>query len=135
MTEKLYDPKTMGVEHRNPGRPGQDLNPNPSAGQNYDLIGPHPEKEAGRTAHENKAAQRHLRGFRHDELRRIPLLPTGMRLEQGATYLDLRDPARYEIRAMADTIVEAGALWVPKSDVDYPLWSRLRGVTDPVRTT
>ncbi len=30
--------------------------------------------------------------------------------------------------------MEAGRLIVPKSEVDYQLWNRLRGVTDPART-
>jgi len=46
--------------------------------------------------------------------------------------MDLAD--RREFKATASMEVEAGKLIVPKSEVDYQLWNRLRGVTDPART-
>jgi hypothetical protein len=134
MTDKLHDPKTQGPEHKHPDPYQQDLNPEAAAGQDFGLIGPHPEKEHPRTAYDVKEAHRQLEGFTDDSLKRIPILPAGSRLEQGATYLDLRDPSRREFTAIGAMRAGTDNLYVPKSEVDYQLWNLLRGVTDPART-
>ena len=72
--------------------------------------------------------------FRDDELRQITIVAPGQRLEQGAVYLDLRDPERREFRAMGGTTAEPNNLYVAKSGTDYPLWNRLIGVDNPART-
>jgi hypothetical protein len=127
MPEKLFRP---GEQHPEPWR--QDLNPDAMAGQNVGLAGPHPEDDA-RTAYDIKAAHDYLAGFTDDELKLIPVLPEGSRLEQGATYIDLRDPGRRELTAMG--YMEAGPenWYVPKTEVDYHLWNRLIGVQNPER--
>src|SRR5688572_6679038 len=61
-----------------------DLNPDRMAGQN---IG---EREQLRSAADIKDITRRLRDFTDDELRQIPILTPGQRLQQGAIYLDLR---------------------------------------------
>jgi hypothetical protein len=61
--------------------------------------------------------------FRDDELQRIPLLPRGHRLEQGATYFDLC--VGREFCAIAKEVVDRDGCFVAKSDVDYELWNRL----------
>jgi hypothetical protein len=43
------------------------------------------------TTYEVKAAHRQLSDFSDEELKRIRILPAGTRLEQGATYVDLKD--------------------------------------------
>jgi hypothetical protein len=135
MTDKLHDPKTQGPGGRHPGPYQADVNPNAAAGQNYGLIGPHPEKGEHRTERDVKEAYDLLgEGFTDDLLEQIPVLPEGSRLEQGATYIDLRDPARREFTATGGMSAGAGSLHVPKSEVDYQLWNRLIGVTDPART-
>jgi hypothetical protein len=96
--------------------------------------GPHPELNNPRTAHDIKELHDLLSGFRDDELKRIPVLPPGSRLEQGATYLDLADAERAEFTATGDLQVLANEWIVPKSAVDYPLWNRLRGLNNPQRT-
>ena len=53
------------------------------------------------------------------------MLPEGSRLEQGATYVDLRDDARREFQATGGMTAEPGRLVVPKADVGYQLWNRL----------
>jgi hypothetical protein len=53
------------------------------------------------------------------------------RLEQGAKYIDLVDPDRRECTATGDIHVRPGAYYVPKHEVDYVLWNRLIGVTNP----
>ncbi|HVG00957.1 MAG TPA: hypothetical protein VND68_14045 [Chloroflexia bacterium] len=58
----------------------------------------------------------------------------GSRLEQNATYIDLRTHDREEFTARGD--MEAGPenWYVPKTEVDYQLWNRLIGVRNPERT-
>jgi hypothetical protein len=60
-------------------------------------------------------------------------LPEGSRLEQGAKYIDLADPARRQFTATGDVHVQPGGYYVPKHEVDYVLWNRLIGITDSER--
>jgi len=129
MTQKVYDPSD-----KHPPEYQKDLNPNAAAGINYGLVGPHPEKGNPRTAYDAKEAHRLLVDFTDDQLKQIPVLPAGSRLEQDATYIDLADPDRKEFKATSDMEAGPDSLLVPKSEVDYQLWNRLRGVTDPSRT-
>lgn len=110
----------------------QDLNPDANAGQNVGLLGPHPELDAD-TAYDRKEVYRYLDGFADDELKRIPILPTGSRLEQGTKYVDLRDLSRHEFTAMGGMEAGPDNLYVLKSSVDYLLWNRLIGVLHPER--
>ncbi len=110
----------------------RDLNPDFLAGENYGLAGPHPEKEM-LTAYEIKPLYDLLRDFSDSELKEIPVLPEGSRLEQGATYIDLNDPQRREFKALANMTAGPDNLYVPKSEVEYPLWNRLIGVQNPAR--
>jgi len=96
--------------------------------------GPHPERNHPGTAYDVAELHDLLSGFRDDELKRIPVLPPGSRLEQGATYLDLGDGERAEFRATGDMEVRANEWIVPKSAVDSALWNRLRGLTNPQRS-
>lgn len=110
-----------------------DLHPEPEAGINVQGVSPHPGK-SGHTAYDVKDAYDLLPGFHDSDLRRIPILPAGSRLLQGATYIDLRDPKRREFTASAQTVAGDDNLYVPKDDVDYQLWNRLIGVKNPERT-
>jgi hypothetical protein len=118
------------LKHPEPWR--SDLDPDALAGQNVGVLGPHPEDDA-RTAYDLKDLHRRLRDFSDDQLKSIPVLPVGSRLEQGATYLDLRAPDCREFRALGN--MEAGPehWYVPKDRVDYRLWNRLIGVDNPER--
>lgn len=128
------------TETQQPGRPidaksdewQRDLNPNPTAGQNVGLNTAGAEKNAP-TAHDIKEVHRLLNNYSDDELKRIPILPSGTRLKQGAIYINLATPECKEFTAMGG--MEAGPedFYVPKSEVDYPLWNRLIGVQDPDR--
>lgn len=129
MTRKVYDPSD-----KHPPEYQHDLNPHAAAGINYGLVGEHPEKADPRTAYDVKEAHRRLHEFTDDLLKQIPILPRGTRLEQDATYLDLTDPDHREFTATSGMEAGPGQLLVPKSEVDYQLWNRLRGVTDPSRT-
>jgi hypothetical protein len=93
----------------------------------------HPEVH-GRTAYDLKDLHRQLADlFTDDELQQIPVVPPGSRLEQGSTYVDLRDPARREFKARADMVADDYHWYVPKHAVPYELWDRLVGKTDPER--
>lgn len=110
----------------------QDLNPNPMAGQNFGLEGTHPEKDAP-NASEIKELHTLLKGYTNSELKQIPVLPQGSRLEQGAKYIDLMDPERKEFTAMGSMEAGPDNMYVPKTEVDYQLWNRLTGVQNPER--
>src|SRR5437763_971341 len=111
MTGKIYHP-----EDKHPDDVQQELNPDASKGQNYGLVGPHPEKDNPRTAYDIKELHRRLEGFTDDLLKQIPVLPEGSRLEQDAAYLDLASPDRREIKATGDREVGPGQWYVPKSE-------------------
>lgn len=127
MTEKTGKPTDQKSDEFQ-----QDLNPDPMAGQNHGLDGTHPEKDAP-NAFEIKDLHDLLSDYTSDQLKQIPVLPSGSRLEQGAKYIDLNDPKRQEITAMGN--MEAGPenYYVPKTEVDYQLWNRLKGVQNPDR--
>lgn len=86
-----------------------------------------------RTAHDMKDIHRVHPGLSKDELKRILVLAEGTRLEQGAKYFDLLHPGRGEFVATAEMTVGADHWFVQKSEVDYPLWNRIIGVTNPDR--
>lgn len=129
-SEMAAKPQT---EKKHPDQWERDLNPDRMAGQN---IG---ERSADReqglpSAYDDKDVHRSLHDqFADDELKRIPVLPAGQRLQQGATYLDLRDPEREEFTATGEMSAGADNRYVPKDEVPYSLWNRLRGVDDPER--
>lgn len=127
MTEKQFKP---GTQH--PDEWQDDLNPNAQAGQNNERSDAESIKEAA-TAYEIKEIHRQFHGFSDDELKRIPLLPRGSRLEQGAVYVDLHDPQLREIKGMGNMKAGEYNWYVPKSEVDYQLWNRLIGITNPER--
>jgi len=106
----------------------EDLNPEYEAGENHS-----PPRYETRPASEIKELQQQYLVLGDDELKQIPVMVEGSRLEQGAKYLDLRRPEQGELTAMGG--MEAGPKnwYVPKSDVDYELWNLLTGVTDPYR--
>ncbi len=129
----------MSQQHKT-GRPtdGQpdefdrDLHPNPMAGRNYGLEGPHPEKNE-LNAFKIKELHSILQDYSSDELKQITVLPHGSRLEQGAKYIDLKDPAGKEFTAMGNMEAGPDNWYVPKTEMDYQLWNRLTGVQNPER--
>jgi len=129
MTQKVYDPSD-----KHPPEYQKDMNPDAAAGINYGLVGPHPEKGDHRTAYDVKEVHRRLGQFTDDQLKQIPILPAGSRLEQDATYIDLADPDPKEFKATSGMEAGPDQLLAPKREVDYQLWNLLRGVTDPART-
>ena len=130
----------MGVQRRPGAQPGDqhpdewrgDLNPNALAGQNVGPVSAESEKRA-RTAHDIKVLHRRFSGLADDDLRQIPVLAPGDRLEQGATYFDLNDVDRGEFTATGNMEAGRDNYYVPKAEVDYQLWNRLVGVQNPER--
>lgn len=108
-----------------------DLNPDFLAGINYGLEGPHEEQVNMLTAYEIKTLHERLPVCSNEELKQIPVMPVGSRLEQGATYLDLAAPICCEFTATADMEAGPNNLYVPKSEVPYQIWNRLIGGHEP----
>jgi hypothetical protein len=111
----------------------RDLSPDPLAGQN---LGPRTDDalRARRTAFDIKPIHRALREWPDEELKAIPVLEEGSPLQQGATYINLADAERNEITAMGTMRVGRGEAFIPKDDVPYATWNRLRGIDSPERT-
>lgn len=126
MTQEPPEPKTG--EHPF----WQDLNPNFLEGENYDLQGPHYEKRT-HTAYDVKGAHDKLHDINDNDLKRIPIMPVGARLEQGATYIDLRLGESREFTATGNMTTGENNWYVPKSAVPYWIWNRLIGVKNPER--
>jgi len=127
MAERIPRP---GAQHPDQWR--EDLNPHPLAGANS---GPATEEpfQSGRTVYDVKDLHRRWRDLPDHELKQIIVVPTGTRLEQGATYIDLAIASPEEFTATADMQAEQSNCYVAKSETDYELWNRLIGVTTPER--
>lgn len=110
----------------------QDLNPDFLASENYGEQGPHPEKSAP-TAYDVKGAHDRWRGLEDGELKQIPILPAGGRVEQGAIYIDLRLPHPQEFTATGNMEADREHWYVPKASVPYWIWNRLIGMDNPER--
>jgi hypothetical protein len=111
----------------------EDLNPQFLEGENYGLQGPHPEKQKPRTAYDVKSAHSLLQGMEDTDLQEIPIMPSGSRLEQGATYIDLCSEHPAEFTATGNMQAGGDNWYVPKTEVPYWLWNRLIGVENPER--
>jgi hypothetical protein len=113
------------AEQKHPDEWQRDLNPNHLAGQNIGQRSPADQQ----TMHvrDLKDADRLLPGFTDSEMREIPLVPAGARLEQGATYVDLRHSDRRPFTATAGMIADEGCLLVDKAEVPYQYWNRIIG--------
>jgi hypothetical protein len=116
-----------GAQH--PERWRDNLNPDAGAGQNDSSV-----HRTTRSAYDVKPLHRRLDGYRDDELQQIPILNQGERLQQGATYLDLADEQPRGFTATGDMEAGRDNCYVAKTSVDYTLWNRLTGVSDPART-
>ncbi|MGZ3636531.1 MAG: hypothetical protein ACXVCX_01690 [Ktedonobacterales bacterium] len=110
-----------------------DLHPNMLAGEDHSPLAPGPGTYGHTLADVNEMYDK-FPDLTHADLKRIPVLPEGARLEQGATYLDAAEPIPGEITAPSgDFVAGPQNLYVPKKDTDYLLWNRLLGVTNRAR--
>ncbi|MGV3723928.1 MAG: hypothetical protein ACO1SX_23790 [Actinomycetota bacterium] len=106
----------------------EDLNPDYRAGQNDESSTPRL-----RSAIDIKELHERYPMILNDDLRDIPIIMEGERLEQGAVYLDLRYPERGEFKAMAGMSAGPDNWYVPKKSIGYELWNLLRGEKDEYR--
>jgi hypothetical protein len=125
----IRKPKPQDV-HKHPARYEYDLNPDHLGGQN---IG-QPVEYLPAADRKELTRATELQAFTMDELRQIPTVPTGARLERGKTYVDLRDAQRLPFHATDDMVVGSANWIVPKSETPWPFWNRLLGIEDPTRT-
>jgi hypothetical protein len=104
----------------------RDLNPGHLAGQN---IGSASEAatQAERTAFHLRKAGLDFGGIDDAELKQIPVLTEGTRLQQGATYVDLSTQPRVEFTATGNMRAEPDRAYAPKDRVPYEVWNRLIG--------
>ena len=116
--------------HKHPAPYQQDLNPEVMAGQNIGMGETQPSNNA-LTAYDVKPVHRQFHAFSDDELKLIPILPEGSRLEQGATYIDLTNLDLGEFTATGDMRAGPNNRIVAKKTVPYPLWNRLMGMGTP----
>ena len=128
--DKSSDTRRPQQEQKHPDEWQRDLNPDHMEGQN---IGPTSDdrERAITTAYEVKELHRTLKGFADDDLKQIPIVPPGTRLQQGATYIDLADAPPSEFKATGGVTARQGHYYVPKDRVPYPLWNRLIGEEKP----
>ena len=103
-----------------------DLHGNDRAGQHAGVAA---DRDGRHTAYDIKDLHSRLPDLRDDELRQIPVVQNGSRLEQGAVYLDLMEPERGVFTASGDMAAEAGHAYVAKSETAYPVWNRLTGAS------
>jgi hypothetical protein len=101
-----------------------DLNPNALAGQNLGPATDEAQKSLP-TLFDHKDLHRRFHSLAGDELEQVPVLLPGMRLQQGATYVDLNHPERGVFTATGEMGAEPNDAYVPKSEVPYDLWPRL----------
>ena len=104
----------------------KDLRPNEFAGENDGADDAQNEKNAP-SAYEHKELHDRFPQLSSADLKNIPILPAGTRLDQGATYLDLNNLEKGEYSAVSNETVGEKDYIVPKTEVGYPLWNRLTG--------
>lgn len=114
-----------------------DLDPNFKGGINDHAIQPNTAISGGlgsRTVADVKELyDRYHAILTKDQMTQIPILATNTHLLQGATYCDLAQKQPSEFVAEANRTVKESNYIVPKSQVSYPLWDYLIGVTNPER--
>lgn len=122
------------ARQKHPDEWQRDLNPAPMAGQN---IG---DAEPGADSETTAFHLRKRGGLPADlgrervsdrDLKRVPVLPEGTRLQQGATYVNLAAPDPREFTATAEMSAAPGDAIAPKDRVPYEVWNRLIGEPKP----
>ena len=117
------------AEQKHPDEWQRDLNPNHLRGQNFGRESD-PRHAPARTALHLRKNGIDVRGD-EEELKQVPLLAEGERLQQGATYADLtRQPPR-EFTARGDMSAGPGSAYAAKDRVPYTVWNRLMGEPKP----
>jgi len=118
------------ARQKHPDEWQQDLNPNFLAGQNIGRESDERER-ADMTAFHLRKRGHDLRGLDDNDLKQVPVLAEGTRLQQGATYVNLADDQPREITATGDMTAGPGDAYAPKDRVPYEVWNRLIGEPKP----
>lgn len=119
--------KTKPQEKRkHPDKWERDLNAERLEGQN--LGSRRVDEVSERSAADLKEFADVLSSFRRDELKQIAIVPAGMRLKQGAVYLDLNNPRLGPITATADLSAGRNNLYIAKAELPYEYWNRLMAI-------
>jgi hypothetical protein len=110
----------------------RDLNPDHLAGQNIGI-----ESSGNRAVEPVTAFHLRKRGMDvgpldDDDLKQVPILAPGERLQQGGTYVDLQNRRRTEFTATGDLTADESHAFVPKDRVPYEIWNRLTGKEKPL---
>ncbi len=79
------------------------------------------------TAYDVKELHAKMPDYDNAELKRIPVLAHGERLQQGGIYLDLNDLETGAFTAQGGTEAQDPHLYVAKAGLDYELWNKLTG--------
>ena len=118
------------ARQKHPDEWQHDLNPDHLAGQN---IGGESEtrEPARRTAFHLRKAGLDFGAIDDEDLKLVPVLPAGTRLQQGATYVDLMRNPPEEFTARGDAEASPEHAYVPKDRVPYEVWNRLIGEPKP----
>jgi hypothetical protein len=66
-----------------------------------------------------------------NDLKQVPVVPTGTRLQQGATYVNLAAERPEEFTATGNMRAAAGDAYAPKDRVPHDVWNRLIGEPEP----
>jgi hypothetical protein len=80
------------------------------------------------SAYDVKELHDRMPDFTDDELKRIPVLAHGERLEQGGIYLDLSENRNEPFTAQGSLEAQDPHLYVAKALTDYEVWNKLTGV-------
>jgi hypothetical protein len=118
------------AEVKHPDEWQQDLNPNHMAGQNIGVESD-TETRGDCTAFNLRKQGWELGNLDDNELKQIPVVPEGTRLQQGATYVDLSAEPRHEFTATGDMSANGEHAYAPKDRVPYEIWNRLLGEEKP----
>ena len=121
-------PQQTSVEHPDEWR--GDLNPNQMAGQNIGVLSD-VETRGDRTAFNLRKQGWALGDLDDNELKQIPVIAEGARLQQGATYVDLTAEPRREFTATGGMSAGGGHAYAAKDRVPYEIWNRLLGEEKP----
>jgi hypothetical protein len=118
------------AKHKHPPDWQPDLNPDRLAGQN---IGQPSDArvESEWTAFHLRKRGLDLGAVNDEELKQVPIVAPGERLQQGATYVDLKHQPPEEFTARGDMRASDDNAYVPKDRVPYEIWNRLIGEPKP----
>ena len=112
----------------------RDLNPNHMAGQNLGLSSEATSESSGTAFHLRKQGW-NFGDLADIELKQIPVLDAGTRLQQGARYVDLATHPPQQFTATGEMQAAAGHAYAPKDRVPYEIWNRLIGEEKPGQDT